>query len=169
MNTPDISFEIGQIRDAYVDTAEELKRPSVMFKPSLERDGNLWSALYGSNIQEGVCGFGESPALAMADFDKSWFEELTPKQEELTPPTIPGHPNTYLFAESCVTNPRKLKIRMLASYDNTGDCVRWGITRVQFQIAVTSASEDLQGIQEIDRRTLWDRVHKHADNLGVTL
>lgn len=31
---------------------------------------------YGPNIQEGVCGSGSSPALAMADFDRAWNTTL---------------------------------------------------------------------------------------------
>lgn len=33
-------------------------------------------ALYGDNLQDGVAGFGDSPALAMSDFDKSWISKL---------------------------------------------------------------------------------------------
>ena len=50
------------------------ERPSVLYRPSIAPDGNQWSALYGENIQEGVAGFGDTPALAMADFDKRWYE-----------------------------------------------------------------------------------------------
>jgi hypothetical protein len=35
-------------------------------------DGNQWCALYGDNLQDGVCGFGDSPAAAMQDFDMAW-------------------------------------------------------------------------------------------------
>lgn len=47
-------------------------RPSVLFRPTLSIDGNQWCALYGSNLQEGVAGFGDSPDLAMQDFDRHW-------------------------------------------------------------------------------------------------
>ena len=55
--------------------AEKLTAPHVVIRPHLAKDGNMWSALYGDNLQEGVCGFGETPALAMADFDKNWGTE----------------------------------------------------------------------------------------------
>ena len=35
-------------------------------------DGDQWCALYGENLQEGVAGFGRTPAEAMADFDQAW-------------------------------------------------------------------------------------------------
>lgn len=52
--------------------AGEMQRPSVLYRPTIGRDGNLWRALYGENLQEGVAGFGNSPAQAMHDFDRNW-------------------------------------------------------------------------------------------------
>lgn len=51
------------------------QRPSVLYRPSIARDGNKWSALYGDNIMEGVCGYGDTPEQAMADFDRNWREQ----------------------------------------------------------------------------------------------
>ena len=51
---------------------DEMRRPSVLFRPSIAMDGPLWCALYGDNIQEGVCGFGATPDAAMRDFDAAW-------------------------------------------------------------------------------------------------
>lgn len=53
----------------------EMQRPSVLFRPALSIDGTKWCALYGSNLQDGVVGFGDTPAAAMADFDKHWREQ----------------------------------------------------------------------------------------------
>lgn len=50
--------------------------PSVLFRPILTIDGSMWCALYGENIQEGVAGFGKSPAKAMQDFDANWSRSL---------------------------------------------------------------------------------------------
>lgn len=52
------------------------ERPSVLFRPRLSVDGNQWCALYGDNLQDGVAGFGDSPADAMFDFDKNWAGKL---------------------------------------------------------------------------------------------
>ena len=52
--------------------ASRYEAPSVLFKPKLSIDGNQWCALYGENLQDGVAGFGMSPADAMWDFDKNW-------------------------------------------------------------------------------------------------
>ena len=50
----------------------DMTSPSVLFRPSLSIDGNQWCALYGENLQDGIAGFGDTPAKAMADFDKNW-------------------------------------------------------------------------------------------------
>ena len=65
-------------RYAY-DAIQEWSRPSVLYRPALAVDGDQWFALYGSNIQDGVAGFGESPALAMSDFDANWLAKLQAK------------------------------------------------------------------------------------------
>lgn len=54
---------------------EQQMRPSTIYKPKVFPDGDAWCALYGENIQEGVAGFGKSPALAMQDFDDIWHKK----------------------------------------------------------------------------------------------
>ena len=58
------------------EASAEYCRPSVLFKPKLNIDGNQWCALYGDNIQDGVTGFGDSPEKAMWDFDRQWQTKL---------------------------------------------------------------------------------------------
>ena len=52
---------------------KERQRPSVLFKPDVYMDGNQWCALYGEDIQTGVCGFGDSPDAATRAFDNAWW------------------------------------------------------------------------------------------------
>jgi hypothetical protein len=49
-------------------------------KPRLFIDGDMWCALYGENLQDGVAGFGETPDLAAKDFDKNWMNQKPIKQ-----------------------------------------------------------------------------------------
>lgn len=49
---------------------------SGIYRPRIYIDGDQWCALYGDNIHDGVCGFGESPAAAMAAFDEAWAKKL---------------------------------------------------------------------------------------------
>lgn len=34
-----------------------------------EKDGNQWSVLWGPNMMEGVCSFGDTPEQAIENFD----------------------------------------------------------------------------------------------------
>lgn len=58
------------------DAERERLRPCVIYRPALSIDGDQWCALYGNNLQDGIAGFGSSPASAMLDFDKSWQADL---------------------------------------------------------------------------------------------
>ena len=76
----DISYMLPIIQQEFCIAAGEMQRPFVLLKPSMKPDGDHWCALYGENLQDGVCGFGETPDLAAIDFDKNWREQkLTPK------------------------------------------------------------------------------------------
>ena len=66
------------IYDAVRSAAAEYERPSAVFRPRVFIDGDRWCALYGENLQDGVAGFGDSPAKAMWDFDRAWQKDLTP-------------------------------------------------------------------------------------------
>jgi hypothetical protein len=67
----------SEMAKAAVDSAaSHYERPSVLFRPSLSIDGDQWRALYGDNLQDGVAGFGKSPADAMWDFDRNWAKKL---------------------------------------------------------------------------------------------
>ena len=68
--------QITCVAQEYAAAAYEQQRPCVLFKPALSIDGDQWCALYGSNLQDGGAGFGDSPEKAMADFDKNWNENL---------------------------------------------------------------------------------------------
>lgn len=70
-----ISDYVWRIANQFEQTAQEMRAPSVMYHPKLYKDGDKWCALYGDNIQEGVCGFGDTPSLAMNDFDRNFLHE----------------------------------------------------------------------------------------------
>ena len=58
------------------DRLERLTKPSVLYKPTIQRDGNAWCALLGKDLMIGVAGFGNSPQEAMDEFDKAFTESL---------------------------------------------------------------------------------------------
>jgi hypothetical protein len=54
---------------------EEYERPCVVFRARLYLDGNSWCAVVGDDLVTGCAAFGESPDIAMRNFDKAWFEK----------------------------------------------------------------------------------------------
>lgn len=75
----DVSFWAQKAAEAVQQAAhailEATTAPHVLMRPTVVPDGNKWSALYGSNLMEGVCGFGDTPEEAVRDFDKNWREQ----------------------------------------------------------------------------------------------
>lgn len=76
LNAFDISHSVSMVRDQFMAVAWEHQRPSVLFRPELSQDGDSWMAIYG-DLPTGVVGCGETPAEAMADFDKAWHRAAT--------------------------------------------------------------------------------------------
>ncbi len=74
----DISYVLPRALQEIYAVSYEMRRPSAIYRPALYPDGNKWCALYGTDLQEGVAGFGDSPEEAMAEFDKAWAESLAP-------------------------------------------------------------------------------------------
>ncbi len=66
------------------EARDEQIRPSVLLRPSLQRDGHQWIALYGENLQDGVAGCGDSPAEAFADFDRAWHAKIAAPPSPVT-------------------------------------------------------------------------------------
>ncbi len=68
-----ISNAMFAVRDAVSEIRSQYLAPSVLYKPTISVDGNQWCVLYGPDLQNGVAGFGDSPAKAMEDFDRNWY------------------------------------------------------------------------------------------------
>ena len=79
----DISHMKAILQQEFCIAAGEMVRPSVVFKPTLSADGDMWCALLGENLQIGVAGFGKTPAEAMTNFDMAFYKERTPKAYQL--------------------------------------------------------------------------------------
>ncbi|MGO3930844.1 hypothetical protein NP284_21335 [Rhodopseudomonas pseudopalustris] len=77
--------------------AEDARRaPHVLMRPALFPDGDMWCALYGENLQEGVAGFGATPAAAMEQFDWAWRNEQAAPAEACADAEVRSE--TVLFA-----------------------------------------------------------------------
>ena len=66
------NIEQRHMRIYYDIIGEQQLLPSTNFKPKIYKDGNMWCALYGDSIQEGICGFGETPEKAVEAYNRAW-------------------------------------------------------------------------------------------------
>lgn len=71
-----VSHHAQMAGQAWQLAAYSHETPSAVYRPALSIDGNKWCALYGEDLMNGVAGFGDSPAEAMADFDHNWSKKL---------------------------------------------------------------------------------------------
>lgn len=71
-----ICFAAERVANRIEEMVSNMDRPSVRFRPKMSRDGNMWIALYGDNLQVGVVGVGESPGEAMFHFDIEWEKRI---------------------------------------------------------------------------------------------
>lgn len=74
-----IAHAADTAKAAIQEAAGRYEAPSAIYRPRVSIDGNQWCALYGDNLQDGVAGFGDSPATAMWDFDANWSKKLGAK------------------------------------------------------------------------------------------
>lgn len=77
-----IGDQVHRVGYEYTNAAVMQQEACVLYRPTLTIDGNQWCALYGDNLQDGVAGFGDSPAQAMIAFNKAWHESLATPQEQ---------------------------------------------------------------------------------------
>lgn len=73
---PDKDPALLDVLGGIYDRLSELAAPHRWLKPKLFVDGNRWCALYGNNLQEGIAGFGPTPAEACANFDKAFRTDV---------------------------------------------------------------------------------------------
>ncbi|TXH09867.1 MAG: hypothetical protein E6R04_06920 [Spirochaetes bacterium] len=71
-----VCFSVSMVQENFRELIAEMQSPSVVYKPVLSRDGDKWVALYGEDLQVGVVGIGDSPALAMYDFNRAWGDRI---------------------------------------------------------------------------------------------
>jgi len=74
----DISHTLAILQQEFCIAAGEMARPSVVYKPTLTPDGDMWCVVLGENLVEGIAGFGKTVAEAMTAFDRAFYKERTP-------------------------------------------------------------------------------------------
>lgn len=68
----DVSWQKSILQEQIVSVGNQMSRPSAIYRPKLFPDGNMWCALYGDDLQNGVSGFGKTPDEACYAFDQAW-------------------------------------------------------------------------------------------------
>lgn len=81
----DFSWAAARIEEQMHITEGERQRPSVLFKPTISLDGNMYCALYGEDLMAGIAGFGETMDAAMRDFDQNWLKQKAPSPAKSSP------------------------------------------------------------------------------------
>lgn len=121
----DVSHEAHQvsyaIQLAVADIRDEMSRPSVLFRPTLGKDGDRYKMYYGVPELGGCVGFGETPEAASRDFDKNWREAradvLSAREYEFLEHVLGKHENHYC----CVTDTPLDVVRNLMRLDYLAD------------------------------------------------
>ena len=72
-----VSHQAQMVGQEWSTAAQEQQRPCVLFRPKIMQDGNAWIALLGEDLAIGVVGCGNTPAEAMADFDRVFWGKKT--------------------------------------------------------------------------------------------
>lgn len=67
-----ITEALDRLNDTFNRMDERQQQWHEKFTPKVYRDGNSWCALYGDDLQKGVCGFGPTPAAAVEDYNRNW-------------------------------------------------------------------------------------------------
>lgn len=75
-----ICFEASRVGNCATEQILAFSGPEFTLRPRLFIDENQWCALYGEDIQSGLAGFGDSPHLAMMDFNKNYYKKLETKK-----------------------------------------------------------------------------------------
>jgi hypothetical protein len=65
--------------------------PAAVRRPQLFVRGELWIALLGPNLEEGIVGIGPTVAAALRAFDNQYLAGLRPPNERVTAPMKSRH------------------------------------------------------------------------------
>ena len=66
--------------------------PSAVRRPQLLFRGDLWIALLGPSVEEGIVGIGPSVSAALRAFDTQYLAGLRPPNERIKSPRKRGRP-----------------------------------------------------------------------------
>lgn len=73
-NLEEMNRRLGAIDMILCDISGSINDFHKTFVPTLSKDGDQWCALYGNNIQDGIVGWGHTPAQALSSFNSEFFK-----------------------------------------------------------------------------------------------
>jgi len=71
--------EMNMLVSGMIDGKTTYVSPSQIMQPTVSLDGSMYCALSGENLAIGVCGFGKTAALALADYDRNFVHQSAPE------------------------------------------------------------------------------------------
>ena len=75
MDYDTLASHTSQSRHSAAIEAEEMNLVALL-RPRVFMDGDKWCVLYGDDLMNGVAGFGDSPIIAVYDFNKAWRKPI---------------------------------------------------------------------------------------------
>lgn len=76
-----LSIALEKFNYTMSEIMEELTKPSVLYKPKIYHDGNMWCCIYGE-MPMCVVGFGKTPKDAVNAFNASFNVETLKLKEQ---------------------------------------------------------------------------------------
>src|SRR5262249_12228231 len=80
-------------RDAHPGSPSDMRHPQLFFR------GDLWIALLGPSLEEGIVGIGPTVAAALRAFDTQYLAGQQLTNETISPPVEPGRSFTVRLPE----------------------------------------------------------------------
>lgn len=70
------AWQVGESARVFFERLESYHATwASALKPTLSKDGDMWCALHGDDLQVGIAGFGPTPAHALLAFDVAMCSE----------------------------------------------------------------------------------------------
>lgn len=77
------SYCVAQAAIGYINGG--VARITEQLRPKVCPDGDQWCCLYGEDIQSGICGFGDTPGAAVADWETNFYHQRLTIRKEAQP------------------------------------------------------------------------------------
>ena len=104
LRVPDYAFAAMEQMELYCEAHP--KSPSAVRRPRLLVRGELWIALLGPDVEEGIVGIGPTVTAALRAFDTQYLAGLRPPTETI------GNYRTVRNASSAPQNSIKLSVTL---------------------------------------------------------